>query len=279
MSSPCLLTLSFTLLYFLLPQGDISYADNRAGINNGSIYEGVLNDFYNEVQPSSAYGAYMTSSGNHESIIDFLAYQKRNSPSLPLNGSPFWHSYNYGPIHFLAFDQDQNWQINSPQYNFIVADLKAVDRTVTPWVIAYNHFPLLCSNNFWCPDAVKFQDLYEPIFNAKETKVDLTYGGHVHAAEILFPQQKMVVVQDDFVNVPVTMQVMCGFPGDIEVCCNDWYKPKPAWSYWREDDVFSDGGMFGFSEFMIQNNTHARLRMFDSNNETIVTELWWSRAV
>jgi hypothetical protein len=48
---------------FISHAGDISYADNRAGINNGSIYEGVLNDFYNEVQPSSAYGAYMTSSG------------------------------------------------------------------------------------------------------------------------------------------------------------------------------------------------------------------------
>jgi phosphodiesterase/alkaline phosphatase D-like protein len=48
---------------FITHAGDISYADNRAGINNGSIYEGVLNDFYNEVQPSSAYGAYMTSSG------------------------------------------------------------------------------------------------------------------------------------------------------------------------------------------------------------------------
>lgn len=48
---------------FITHAGDISYADNRASINNGSIYEGVLNDFYNEVQPSSAYGAYMTSSG------------------------------------------------------------------------------------------------------------------------------------------------------------------------------------------------------------------------
>ena len=43
--------------------GDISYADNRAGLYNGSIYDGVLNQFYNEVMPSSAYAPYMTSSG------------------------------------------------------------------------------------------------------------------------------------------------------------------------------------------------------------------------
>jgi hypothetical protein len=117
----------------------------------------------------------------------------------------------------LAFDQDQNWQLNSPQYNFIVSDLSSVDRTVTPWVVAYNHFPLVCSNYFWCPDAVKFQDLYEPIFNAKATKVDLFYAGHVHAAEILFPQQKMIIEKTDWTNVESTMQIMAGFPGDIEV--------------------------------------------------------------
>ena len=77
---------------FITHAGDISYADNRAKINNGSIYEGVLNDFYNEVQPSSAYGAYMTSSGNHEAIVDFLVYRMRNSPTMPQNGGLFWHS-------------------------------------------------------------------------------------------------------------------------------------------------------------------------------------------
>jgi len=72
---------------------------------------------------------------------------------------------------------------------------------------------------------------------------------------------------------------MVGFPGDIEVCCNDWVKPKPAYSFWREDDVFSDGGLFGFSEFHIANNTHLRLRMYDSGNRTVVLEQWISRAV
>lgn len=96
--------------------GDISYADNRAGINNGTIYEGVLNDFYNEVMPSSAYAPYMTSSGNHEAIVDFLAYRMRNSPTMPQNGGLFWHSFEVGPIHFLAFDIDQPWGAGSPQY-------------------------------------------------------------------------------------------------------------------------------------------------------------------
>jgi hypothetical protein len=191
-----------------------SYADNRASINNGSIYEGVLNDFYNEVQPSSAYAAYMTSSGNHEAIVDFLAYRMRNSPTMPQNGGLFWHSYNVGPVHFLAFDIDQTWAAGSPQHAFIAADLAAVDRSVTPWVVAYNHFPMLCSNLFWCPGSASFQALYEPLFNAPATKVDLFYAGHVHAAEVQYPQIGGVVQQTTFDDVKVTLQVMVGFPGE-----------------------------------------------------------------
>jgi hypothetical protein len=145
--------------------------------------------------------------------------------------------------------------------------------------VAYNHFPLLCSNLFWCPDAPNFQKLYEPIFNAKATKVDLFYAGHVHAAEVQFPQVGGVVAQHSFVDVEQTLQVMVGFPGDIEVCCNDWIKPKPDYSFWREDDVAGDGGLFGFSEFRLENNTHLRLRMYDSGNRTVVLEQWMSRAV
>ena len=59
--------------------------------------------------------------------------------------TPFWYSFNAGRVHFLAFDIDQRYDEGSPQYDFIVADLKAVDRTVTPIVYAYEHFPLFCS--------------------------------------------------------------------------------------------------------------------------------------
>ena len=104
---------------------------------------------------------------------------------------------------------------------------------------------MLCSNLFWCPGSASFQKLYEPLFNAPATKVDLFYAGHVHAAEVQYPQLGGVVQQENFDNMKVTMQVMVGFPGDIEVCCNDWVKPKPAYSFWREDDVAGDGGLFG----------------------------------
>jgi hypothetical protein len=94
---------------------------------------------------------------------------------MPVNtsASPFWYSYNLGRIHFLAFDIDQTYSLNSPQYAFVVADLLAVDRSVTPRVVAYSHFPLLCSNKFWCQDgsnkAQDFRKLYES-YNQRSAK-------------------------------------------------------------------------------------------------------------
>lgn len=267
---------------FIVHAGDIAYADNRAGLNNGTFYDGVLNDFYNEISGASSRAPYMTSSGNHEAILGFLAYTERVGPTLPRSSpgaTEFWYSWNYGPVHFVAFDQDQPWGVGSAQYSFIAADLAAVDRTVTPWVIAYNHFPLLCSNFFWClPDATKFREVYDPLFNAPATKVDVHIAGHVHAAEVLYPNLNGTVVATNFTDMATTFHVMAGFPGDIEVCCNDWLKPAPAYSFWRDDDVASDGGFFGFSQFTVANDTHLNLKMWVAANATTALDLWVSRA-
>ena len=194
------------------------------------------------------------------------------------SGSPFWYSWSYGPVHFLAFDSDQDHAVGSDQYNFIVSDLKGLDRSVTPWVVAYNHFPLACSNYFWCvPSSAPLRAIYEPIFNAPATKVDLFLAGHVHAAEVLYPEVNLTVQQTNFVDVQQTINVMVGFPGDTEVCCNDWLKPKPAYSFWRDDDVASDGGFFGFSHIAIENVTHARIAMWNAGNQSEVMSVWVSR--
>jgi Calcineurin-like phosphoesterase len=231
----------------------------------------------------------MFSSGNHEAYVapnssggSFLAYRTRVAPTMPgvnASGSPFWHSWNYGRIHFLAFDVDQTWTAGSPQYNFIVNDLKNVDRKVTPWVFAYNHFPLMCSNAFWCLDgsgtAQAIRALYEPIFNAPETRVHLYLSGHVHAAEIMYPVAtgSLTPTQTNFNNVDTIFQVMAGFPGDEEVCCNDWQHPIPAYSAWRMDDVDSDGGTFGFSTWTIKSDTELTLQMWNSENRTLITSV------
>lgn len=162
---------------------------------------------------------------------------------MPGNASTdfFWYSFNVGRIHFLSFDIDQAWQNGSAQHDFILADLAAVDRTVTPYVVAFSHFPMLCSNMFWCNDgsgsAQAFRKLYEPVFNAPETRVHIFLNGHVHASEVAWPVAtgSLVPSQTNFDSVSTVFQAMVGFPGDTEVCCNQWQKPAPGYTAWRTE--------------------------------------------
>jgi hypothetical protein len=250
--------------------GDISYADNRGC----PTYDTVQNTYYNEISPYASQVPVMFSSGNHEAFGSdskggFLAYRTRVSPTMPIANSsstPFWYSFNAGRIHFLAFDIDQPWQVNSVQYDFIVNDLKTVNRALTPIIYAYSHFPMLCSNYFWCLDtngkpteAMAFRALYEPLFNAPETRVHIFVNGHVHSAEVAYPVAtgSLVPSQTNWDNIKTTFNAMVGFPGDEEVCCNSWQKPAPAYSAWRTDDVGADGGTFGFGEFTFLSDTQA----------------------
>ena len=283
---------------FVIHAGDIAYADNRASIRNGTEYEDVLNQFYTEVSPYSQVVPYISSSGNHEILgpapgfatPNFLAYRSRMSPTLPwkaAGGSEFWYSWTHGPITFVAFDIDQPYDAGSPQHAWLSTTLAGINRAVTPWVVAYSHFPMYCSNFFWCctspdcstGDSATFRRIYEPLFTAPESRVDVFISGHVHAAELIKPVQNFIVTDPSapFDNVQSTIHLMTGFPGDVEVCCNQWMHPIPSWSAWRDDDVASDGGNFGFSHWTILNNTHLHLTMFDSTNRTVLLEQTVSR--
>jgi hypothetical protein len=79
----------------------------------------------------------------------------------------------------------------------------------------------------------------------------------VHAAEVPLPVATgaLVPTQANWRGMTTLFQALLGFPGDVEVCCNKWLQPKPAYSYWRDDDVASDGGFFGFSHIEISNAT------------------------
>lgn len=266
------------MLDFVVHAGDVSYADDRASINKGSIYDGIFSDFDRMIENTmSRYAGYMTSVGNHEAILDFSAYRNRIMPSLPgaanySSTTPtFWYSWNYGPLHFLAFSVEHTYTPGSAQYAFMQADLAAVDRSVTPWVIAYAHRPLICSNTFWCPDQMPLRDAIEPLF--LKYNVDIFLSGHVHAAELIYPSINGSVLQSNFSNTPVTTHLMVGFPGDIEVCCSTWYQPQPAYSAWRADDQ----QYFGFSTLHIANDTHFRIQAWDAVNNTVNMEQWVSR--
>ena len=80
----------------------------------------------------------------------------------------------------------------------------------------------------------------------------------------------LVPSQTNFNNVPTVISAMLGFPGDTEVCCNQWQKPAPAYSAWRTDDVVSDGGSFGFGEFIFSSDSAFELNVWSAVNRSVL---------
>ena len=131
--------------------------------------------FYNEIQSYSAYVPYMMSPGNHvgirlhsllrplfhtmyckqEAIYNFTAYINRVSTSMPTaasgSNSPFWYSYNYGNVHFIAFSIEQPYGKEDPQGIWLMNDIleasRPENRVIRPWIVAFAHRPMWCSND------------------------------------------------------------------------------------------------------------------------------------
>merc|ERR1711916_296828 len=73
------------------------------------------------------------------------------------------------------------------QYEWLKADLEAVDRRRTPWVVAYWHNPFYCSNVAHNNSAWLMKDEYEALL--VKHGVNLVVNGHVHAYERTHPIQ------------------------------------------------------------------------------------------
>jgi hypothetical protein len=57
-----------------------------------------------------------------------------------------YYSYNSGLAHVIFVNQWVPYEAGSLQYNWLAADLKAVNRAQTPWIIVNIHAPLYSTN-------------------------------------------------------------------------------------------------------------------------------------
>ena len=64
---------------------------------------------------------------------------------------PYWYSFDAGPVHFTMVNTELPLMAStgtggkkgppSPQWSWLAADLKATDRTRTPWIVVMGHRP------------------------------------------------------------------------------------------------------------------------------------------
>ena len=53
----------------------------------------------------------------------------------------FFFSYDSGAVHVVVLSPYVLYDATSPQYRWAAADLAAVDRSVTPWILVISHAP------------------------------------------------------------------------------------------------------------------------------------------
>eukprot|EP00891_Asterochloris_glomerata_P006762 jgi/Astpho2/6762/fgenesh1_pg.00103_%23_1_t len=130
-----------------------------------------------------------TDSGGECGIPTYSRFQMPTSTFLG-----YWYSFNLGPIHNIAISSELDFTAGSPQFDFVFADLKAVNRSVTPWVIVHFHRPAYTST-LGSGDVQEASDLrsaYEDVF--VEYQVDMVLSGHVHAYQRTCPVYKSTCI-------------------------------------------------------------------------------------
>jgi hypothetical protein len=171
--------------------GDIAY-----GRGFGALWD----VFFAQMAPVATRVPYMTSIGNHESNWPGhgdafnvsngdsggecgVAYDARLPMPGAAPGAP-WYSFDFGPIHFTQMSTEHAFAPGTAQYEFLAADLAAVNRSVTPWVIFSGHRPFYIDSINAEPVAgdtsvaKRLRTALEPLWLS--TGVDVTLTGHHH---------------------------------------------------------------------------------------------------
>jgi len=176
--------------------GDSSYADDYPSHNSW-----VEDKWYNAMQGVMANAPTAVVVGNHEAQYEFAPHLHRTS--MPVSGTGgalkrFYSSLDWGPLHIVGFSSEHPYDEGSEQHEFVVNDLRSVDRNKTPFVIVVAHRPMYCSSVIFSlpgpffhrciTEAPRLRKPFEDVL--KETGVDLFLSGHNHQFERSHPMYK-----------------------------------------------------------------------------------------
>lgn len=217
----------------LVHAGDIAYTSGT---------QSIWDAFLRQIQPIAANTPYSVCVGNHEHYFNFTGYLHRwRMPGPDQAVSALWHSYDYGPVHFVGMSTEHDYEAGSAQLAFLKADLARANarRHITPWIVFYAHRPLYCSTDDYYDCRIngpkKLAPVLEPLL--KENGVDLFVAGHLHNYERAWPVYNGTVLQKDYKDPAATVHVVAGMAGDSEGLTNKWESPSPAWSAVRDAEL------------------------------------------
>ena len=259
--------------------GDLSYADKHPLHDNNR-----WDTWGRFAERSVAYQPWVWTTGNHE--VDFAPELGELAPFKPFthryptpwkasqSSEPYWYSVKLGPAHIIVLSSYSAFGKYTPQYKWVEAELKRVDREVTPWLFISTHVPWYNSNNFHYMEGEPMRAQLEKM--AVDARVDAVFAGHVHAYERTHRYSNIKYNVTDGKCTPIAdrrapVYVVIGDGGNVEGLADELTWPQPAYSAFREYS-------FGHAVLDIKNRTHAYYawyRNHDGNKVTADT-MWFT---
>lgn len=254
---------SYKKINMILHTGDLSYADCKQYLwdSYGNMIEYVAKNI-----------PWMVGAGNHE--IEFNSTDKKKlytafesryrmpfvskaefgdiliessinpHTNLPYcTPSVFQSEYNYGNsfysfsnglTHIIFLNPYSNTNKSSIQYNWLLNNLRSIDRTITPWVIIIMHCPWYSSNvnHYGDKQTVLMRESMEDLLY--EHNVNIVLSGHVHAYERTYPVYRNITNNNGIVYITI------GNGGNLEGLDNKYYE-QPSWSAFRNGTNYGHG--------------------------------------
>ncbi|KAM3689492.1 hypothetical protein ACB098_09G051900 [Castanea mollissima] len=250
----------------LLLPGDLAYAD---------FLQSLWDSFGRLVEPLASKRPWMVTQGNHEvekfplfHKEPFTAYNARWRMPFEESGSTtnLYYSFDVAGVHVIMLGSYTDFDFESPQYKWLEADLRKVDRKVTPWTVVIIHAPWYNSNTAHqgekeSDDMKKSMEVL--IFLAR---VDIVFAGHVHAYE------RFTRVYNGNQDNCAPVYINIGDGGNREGLATSYENPKPSISVFRE-------ASFGHGELDVVNATHALWTWHrNQDDQPIVSDSVWLRS-
>ena len=196
------------------------------------------------MQPIASSVPWMTTPGNHEAdchdpncmlssekrdkLSNFTAYNSRFRMPSPESGGVMnmWHSFNHGPVHFVALDLETGFPGAAEETRYVLkcggfgdqlswleSDLEAAvaNREERPWIVLGGHHPMYNGGKV----DRKMQSAIEPLLS--KYKVDVFFTGHVHSYERDYPTFNSTTVVKSYDSPGLPVHTMLGGPGNDEM--------------------------------------------------------------
>ena len=102
---------------------------------------------------------------------DFVQYEYGNA----------YYSFTFGPSKHIVLSSFSSFREGSLQYDWLLSELKSVNRSITPWLIVMLHCPVYTTFKTHHKEmfVTEAQVILEPLF--VDYTVNFVIAGHIHA--------------------------------------------------------------------------------------------------